>query len=130
MEIDTFIPSTAALFRDAEVVISTAGYNTTTDVFMHARRSIIIPRILHRQEQLVRARCLEKLGLTICLPPDEVTPEKLFDAIEQARRDQDGALARIRTEGGIPLDGAERFAAFCGELLVHTRIETSDDDAG
>ena len=126
VEIDEFIPSTASLYRQAEVVVSTAGYNTTTDVLTHARGSVIIPRVLHRQEQLVRARRLEELGLTICLPPDEVTPESLLEAIERVRGGNAGALAENRAQGRVPLDGARRFAEFCGGLEVQA-YETGDD---
>jgi predicted glycosyltransferase len=118
VEIESFIPSTAALFRGAEVVISTAGYNTTTDILAFARRAVIIPRVLHRQEQLLRARRLEEWGLVRCLAPGEVTPESLFEAIASVRRDGGGALSESRAQQRLPLDGADRFAEFCGGLEV------------
>ncbi|TFH20955.1 MAG: response regulator [Myxococcales bacterium] len=124
-EIETFVPSTAALYAASDVVISTAGYNTTTDVLAYARRSIIIPRILHRQEQLLRAHCLRKLGLTACIHPDDVTPEILFNTITRVRAEEDAPLARCRAERRVPLDGAQKFAEFCGALLVRTRTEAS-----
>jgi predicted glycosyltransferase len=114
-----FLPSTAALFRRAEVVVATTGYNTTTDLFQHARAAVLIPRVLYRQEQLVRARRLEELGLAPCLGPGEATPERLFAALQAARAE--GALARARAEGRLPLDGAEHFAEFCATLEVEVR---------
>lgn len=51
----SFIPSTAGLMRKAEVVIATGGYNTCTDILSLARRAIVIPRVLYRQEQKIRA---------------------------------------------------------------------------
>ena len=114
-----FIPSTAALYRRAELVVATAGYNTTTDLLTHARRAIFIPRVLYRQEQLIRARRLADLGLATCLAPDEVSPERLFEAIRETRRDE--PLTRARAEGRLFLDGAERFAEFCPSLEVDVR---------
>jgi PAS domain S-box-containing protein len=114
-----FIPSTAALFRRAELVLATAGYNTTTDLLQHARRAVLVPRVLYRQEQLIRARRLAELGLVTCLAPDEATPERLFEAIRVARQDE--PLTRARAEGRVFLDGAEHFADFCGSLQVDVR---------
>jgi PAS domain S-box-containing protein len=115
----SFIPSTAALFRRAELVVATAGYNTTADVLGFARRAVLVPRVLYRQEQLIRARRFEELGLVTCLHPDQATPELLLAAIQRARRDE--PLTRARAEGRVFLDGAERFAQFCGALSVDVR---------
>ncbi len=114
-----FLPSTAALFRRAELVISTAGYNTTTDLFQHARRALLVPRVLYRQEQLIRARRLAELGLVTWLAPDEATPENLLRAIREARRDE--PLTRARAEGRLFLEGAQHFAEFCAGLEVDDR---------
>jgi predicted glycosyltransferase len=114
-----FVPSTAALYRRAELVVATTGYNTTTDLFLYARRAVLIPRVLYRQEQLIRARRLAELGLATCLGPDEVSPERLFEAIQAARRDE--PLTRARAEGRLALDGAEHFAEFCAGLEVEVR---------
>jgi len=114
-----FVPSTAGLYRRAELVLATTGYNTTTDVFQHARRAVFIPRVLYRQEQLIRARRLAELGLVTCLAPEEVTPERIFEAIREARRDE--PLTRARLEGRLFLEGAEHFAELCGGLQVDVR---------
>jgi PAS domain S-box-containing protein len=115
VRLQTFIPSTAGLLRRAGLVIATAGYNTTTDVLSMARRALLIPRVLYRQEQWIRARRLQELGLVGCLHPDQVTPDTLFAAVQDAMRDT--PLLRARTQG-LPLDGARNFAAFCGGLSV------------
>ncbi len=118
---ESFLPSTEQLIRSSKLVISTAGYNTTTDVLCYAHRSIIVPRVLHRQEQLVRGRCLAELGIGECLDPSTITPELLLEAIERALSDEEGALDRMRAAGEIPLDGAARFAEECGTLRVPAR---------
>ena len=114
-----FVPSTAELYRRAELVVATTGYNTTTDLFLHARRAVLIPRVLYRQEQLIRARRLEALGLATCLAPEEVSPDRLFAAIQAARTDE--PLTRARAEGRLHLEGAEHFAEFCAGLEVEVR---------
>ena len=114
-----FVPSTAALFRRAELVVATAGYNTCADILQNARRAILVPRVLYRHEQLIRARRLEELGLVTCIHPDRATPEALLEAIRRALGDE--PLTRARAEGRVFLDGAERFQELCSELLVGVR---------
>lgn len=116
VEIKGFIPSTAALFRAAEVVVATTGYNTTTDLMLHARAALFVPRVLYRKEQLLRAERLAALGIADYLAPEEVSPERLFHAVQAARLA--GKMARARAEGRLHLDGAEHFADFCGTLEV------------
>jgi predicted glycosyltransferase len=77
----------------------------------------MIPRILHRDEQLIRAERLHDLGLVHCLHPDSVTPEKLYAAIRASLANGE-PLTRGREEGRIPLDGAEGMVKFCNKLRV------------
>jgi len=118
VELKGFIPSTAALFRSADLVVATTGYNTTTDLMLYARAALFIPRVLYRKEQLIRAERLSALGWTDHLAPEEVHPDRLFQAIQAARAA--GKLERARAEGRLFLDGAEHFADFCGTLEVET----------
>ncbi|MEQ1892072.1 MAG: response regulator [Planctomycetota bacterium] len=118
VEIKGFIPSTAALFRSADLVVATTGYNTTTDLMLYARAALFIPRVMYRKEQLLRAERLAYLGLADYLGPDEVTPERLFSAIRSARAA--GKMAKARAEGRLFLDGAEHFADFLGTLEVES----------
>ncbi len=116
-----FVPSTTPLFRSADLVVSTGGYNTVTQLLSHARRALIIPRVLHRHEQLIRARHLAKLGLVGCIHPLEIDPELMFDAVRSALDTDEQALSRGRELGIVPLDGADRVAEFCSRLEVSAR---------
>jgi predicted glycosyltransferase len=113
--IRSFVPSTAALIRSAELVIATGGYNTCTDILALAKRAIVIPRVLYRQEQWIRASRFEELGFVTCLHPEKVTADSLFAAIQQARKSE--TLTQKRA-AGLPTDGAPRFAEFCAGLQV------------
>ncbi|MGE3171350.1 MAG: response regulator [Planctomycetota bacterium] len=114
-----FVPSTAALMRRADLVIATAGYNTVTDVLSLARRAVLIPRVLYRQEQWIRAQRLAELGLVTCLHPESVTPAGLFAAVQEALQQEPLVQARAR---GLPLDGAARFADYCAGLQVDADV--------
>ena len=103
--------------------MTTAGYNVSTELIAHAHRAVLIPRILHRQEQLIRARRLEELGLVTCLHPDDVTPQRLFDVVQHALASDTKPLAESRARRDIPLDGAVRFAELCASI-VEARVTT------
>ncbi|MFN0006446.1 MAG: response regulator [Planctomycetota bacterium] len=117
----SFVPSVADLYHRADVVVSTAGYNTVADQMAHSRRGVLVPRVLYRQEQMIRASRMQELGLATCLPPESATPDAFFEAIRRARENPDEPFTRARALGSPPLDGAECFSRFCGELLVHGR---------
>ena len=118
VNLTSFVPAPTTIYAQADLVVATAGYNTTTELLACARRAIFIPRVMHRQEQLIRARRMDELGLARCLHPDDVTPERLLEEIERALADPREPLTEGRARGLVPLDGAEHFAAFCGSLLV------------
>lgn len=117
-----FMPSTAKWFADADLVVSTAGYNTVTGVLAHAKRALLIPRLLHRREQLVRARRLEAMGLVGCLHPLDTAPERMFTAVRTALGSSESPLEAARVANRLPLDGAQRFAEFCDGLEVEARV--------
>ena len=117
VEVIDYVPSTAQLLSDAEVVVATAGYNTCTDLLTHARRAVLVPRVMHREEQLVRATRLSELGLVTTVRPEEVSPDRMFEAIEYERA-RGERLAESRRLGQFALDGVERFAEFCASLEV------------
>jgi PAS domain S-box-containing protein len=118
VSVQDFVPSTTPLFRSADLVVSTGGYNTVTQLLSHARRALIVPRVLHRQEQLIRGRHLAELGLVNCIHPKEINPQRMFDAIRSALDSDDQPLARAREKNIPSLDGADRVAEFCSHLLV------------
>jgi predicted glycosyltransferase/DNA-binding NarL/FixJ family response regulator len=113
-----FVPAPSRLFAAAELVISTAGYNSTSEILQHGKRAILIPRVMHRQEQLIRARRMAELGLVSCLHPDEVTPTRLLQEIQRVFALPEEPLTEARRKGLVPLDGAQRFSEFCGRLVV------------
>lgn len=113
-----FVTSTTALFESADLVVSTGGYNTMTQLLGHARRAIVIPRVLHRQEQLIRARRMMELGLMTFIHPERVEPECLGDTILRSLADSNEPLTRGRAAGVVPLDGADRVAEFCEGMTI------------
>jgi predicted glycosyltransferase/CheY-like chemotaxis protein len=122
-----FMPSTSEFFAHADLVVATAGYNTVTQILQYAKRAVLIPRVLYRREQLVRARRLEELGLVGCLHPMDISPARLAEALTRALEDTNEPLTAARSRGSLPLDGAQRFAEHCGEFMID--VAAGDDAA-
>ncbi len=81
-----FHPHMEDLMKAADLVISMGGYNTICEILTHGIPALIIPRETPRQEQLIRATCLNKLNLLDFLPWGEVNPlilrDKIFSLID------------------------------------------------
>ena len=69
------------LVEKAAGVVCLGGYNTFCEVLSLKKRSLIVPRVTPRAEQLLRARAAAGLGLAQTLEPTRLTPETLAEAI-------------------------------------------------
>jgi predicted glycosyltransferase len=72
-----FLEDPAFAMRRSHAVITMGGYNTVCDVLSHGSRALVVPRVIPRQEQLIRATRLSARGLIDMLHPDEATPAAL-----------------------------------------------------
>lgn len=68
----------------ADLVISMAGYNSVCEILSLGKRSLLIPRGHTRAEQPMRASLLAERGLAYLLPPEELTPDRLRVAVDEA----------------------------------------------
>jgi predicted glycosyltransferase len=57
------------------------GYNTFCEILSLKKRSLIVPRVTPRAEQLLRAQAATGLGLAQTLDPSRLTPETLAEAL-------------------------------------------------
>ena len=119
-----FVESSSPYMASADLVICTAGYNTATQVMRYGRRALMIPRVMHRQEQLLRATRLAELGLVHFLHPDRLDPETLGGVISACLANDDEALLRARENGVFNFQGADTFARFCIDLLQESTEAT------
>ncbi len=81
VRIESFWPNPLLLFAAADLVVSMAGYNTVCELLALGQRTLLVPRVTPRQEQLVRATLLAERGLVHMLHPEHLTPERLMDLV-------------------------------------------------
>jgi predicted glycosyltransferase len=67
------------LMMRAEFIVSMGGYNTVCEILSYEKRALIVPRVVPRTEQLIRARRLSELGLLDCLHPRSLSPGRLSE---------------------------------------------------
>jgi predicted glycosyltransferase len=91
----TFHEHLENLMARAAAVVSLGGYNTFCEVLSLNKRSLIVPRVTPRAEQLLRAHAAQKLGLVQMLHPADLTPETLAEAIIQLPNQSPPASHRI-----------------------------------
>jgi len=66
----------------ARAIVAMAGYCTVSEVLASGKPALLVPRMFPRQEQFNRARYIEHEGQCAMLPPDQLDPKSLRDAIE------------------------------------------------
>jgi predicted glycosyltransferase len=100
-----FRPDMEAVVAGARAAVTMAGYNTISELLGAGTPALLIPRVIPREEQLVRARALAEAGLAEMLHPNELSPAvvraKLGDLLQRPAtppqaRQQDGARHAAR----------------------------------
>ncbi len=66
-----------SLIGAAQVIVSMGGYNTVCEIASQGKPSLIVPRTVPREEQLIRAQVLCTNGFCDYLHPRQVTPETM-----------------------------------------------------
>ena len=98
-----FVREPAELLRRAERVISMGGYNSVCEIVSQQKPALVVPRVVPRREQWIRAQRFSALGLLDVCHPDELTPEVISSWFERdaplpdRRRIDLSGLARLST---------------------------------
>lgn len=110
VELVDFDPQLARTLADADGVVAMGGYNTVCEILAQRRPALIVPRVRPREEQLIRARILNRRGLVRMLHPDRLSPDRLNaavgDLLDHPNRphmpvDLDGVQATARVLDGL-----------------------------
>ena len=78
IEAITFDPDIENIIVRAAGVVAMGGYNTFREVLSFDKPALIVPRMMPRREQLIRAQRGEELGLLKCLVDDGVRDPKIM----------------------------------------------------
>lgn len=108
-----FASEPLGLIAGAASVVAMGGYNTTTEILSLGKRALIVPRVVPRQEQWIRARRLAGLGLVDCVHPDQLTVDRLSRWMAGGRELGD---ARSMLNFG----GLDRVCQLAGNLIGAT----------
>ncbi|MDZ7951132.1 glycosyltransferase family protein [Nostoc sp. DedQUE09] len=106
-----YLAEPTLLLNQAERVIAMGGYNTTCELLSFAKRSLILPRIKPRREQLIRAERLQALGLIDVIQPRQLTPTALSNWLTLE-------VKPPQVRNFVDLKGLTRIPQFVNEILV------------
>jgi predicted glycosyltransferase len=83
LEIIQFDNRMEDLVAGAKAVVSMGGYNTVCEIFSFDKPALIVPRVVPREEQLIRASRAKELGLLDMLLPEEAeNPQLMAEALK------------------------------------------------
>ena len=106
-----FVPDCEEFLAGAAAVVSMGGYNSVCELLAAGSRTLIVPRVTPREEQLLRAERLAERGLLDYCHPDELTGDVIGSWLATA--------VSTPAPVGMPvdLDGLSRVPQLADRLL-------------
>ncbi|WP_288429276.1 glycosyltransferase family protein [uncultured Agrobacterium sp.] len=114
MEIIEFDNRMEDLVAGAQAVVSMGGYNTVCEILSFDKPALVVPRIVPREEQLIRASRASELGLFDMLSPEEAEDPALMAQALKALLKRPPPSANGRD---LKLDGLENISQRIAEWL-------------
>ena len=105
----------------ADAVIAMAGYNTTCEILSLRKPAVVVPRTRPVQEQWIRAKRFADQGLLHAIHPQQLTPQQLFQALDQVLTTKPAAINSFR------LDGLPRIAQLMHDLMPNAVYPSNRD---
>jgi predicted glycosyltransferase len=114
IEVKRFTAHMEPYVEAATAVVGMGGYNTFCEILSFNRPALLVPRVVPRQEQMIRALKAEEAGLLSVLPIDHYPDtDRMIEALSR--------LPRVKPPSatGIPglLDGLDRINARVIDIL-------------
>jgi predicted glycosyltransferase len=106
-----FMSEPERLLPYAQRVVTMGGYNSVCEVLTAGKPALIVPRVVPRAEQLIRAERLQQLGLADVLHPRFVTPASISQWLSSDVREP----AEVRDR--IDFQGLDRLPRLVEEVL-------------
>lgn len=102
------------LIAGAKGVVAMGGYNTYCEILSFDKPALIVPRVMPREEQLIRASRAAELGLIDMLLPEEAADPLRFAAALKALPDRNPPS---KSAQGMTLEGLANISQIVGEWL-------------
>lgn len=126
IEVIDFDTRMEELIAGSKAVVGMGGYNTYCEILSFDKPALIVPRVIPREEQLLRASRAAELGMVDMLLPEEArNPARMAAALR--------ALVRRAPPSkgwpGLRLDGLDNISALVGEELArkhHARAPAAE----
>jgi predicted glycosyltransferase len=115
-----FVPDLAEHLPEVDALVCMGGYNTLVEAMAAGLPTVCVPRVVPRQEQLIRARRFHELGLVALVEPGELGHERLRAEVARALALPRGQIGE-RARATLPLEGARAAALELLELHEGTR---------
>jgi predicted glycosyltransferase len=112
-----FVPEPTRLIERAGRVVTMGGYNSICEALSFAKRTLVIPRVTPRREQIIRAERLQQLGVIDMVHPSEMTPEVFSRWLRQTDW---AAMGRPNPRQLIDFNGLRRIPTLVKKLLQPT----------
>lgn len=109
-----FIKEPMALMEGAAGIVSMGGYNTVCEVLSLGRPALIVPRVVPRLEQWLRAERLAALGLVDMVHPDQLDADCLSLWMNSLHDRPDTSAA---TAPSLDMAGLDRVTALANWIL-------------
>jgi predicted glycosyltransferase len=111
LQVLKYLSEPTLLVNRAERIIAMGGYNTTCELLSFQKKSLIIPRIKPRKEQLVRAERLQSLGLVDMLHPQNLTSQTLTNWLNTETE-------KPQIRNFVNLNGLNHISQLIDEILI------------
>jgi len=114
VEIIRFTPQIEPYLANATAIVGMGGYNTFCEILSFDKPTLMVPRVIPRREQAIRAERAERSGLLKVLPIDRY-PDTDLMAVALS----DLPALKSPSSAGVDklLDGLEVISARVGEIL-------------
>ncbi len=83
LRIIDYLEEPTLLLERASRIVAMGGYNTTCEILSFQKPTLLVPRVLPRLEQWIRAERLQQMGLVDVLHPEAISPNALTEWLHQ-----------------------------------------------
>ncbi|QRM53884.1 glycosyltransferase family protein [Sinorhizobium sp. BG8] len=127
VEIIEFDSRMEDLIAGAEAVVSMGGYNTFCEILSFDKPALIVPRLIPRMEQLIRARRASEMGFVDMLLPEEADdPARMAAALKALL----GRAAPSASGQRLELDGLSNISRIVGTWLESDEMQDASTATG